>query len=77
LAVLRFVREQSQERLDFLFDGDEESTRFVASLEQAVLAWQPKKAQGPSGSPPGGPMLTMGRRNVPERGQCLNRKNQR
>jgi len=34
LAVLRFVREQSQD--DFLFD--EESTCFVASLEQAVLA---------------------------------------
>jgi hypothetical protein len=36
LAVLRFVRERSQD--DFLFDGDEESARFVASLEQAVLA---------------------------------------
>jgi hypothetical protein len=36
LAVLRFVREQSQD--DFLFDGNEESTCFVASLEQAALA---------------------------------------
>jgi hypothetical protein len=36
LAVLRFVREQSQGI--FLFDSDEESTSFVASLEQAVLA---------------------------------------
>jgi hypothetical protein len=36
LAVLRFVREQSED--DFLFDGGEESARFDASLEQAVLA---------------------------------------
>jgi hypothetical protein len=34
--VLRFVREQSQDI--FMFDGDEESERFVTSLEQAVLA---------------------------------------
>jgi hypothetical protein len=35
VSVLRFVREQSEH--EFFFDGVEESTRFVTSLEQAVL----------------------------------------
>jgi hypothetical protein len=34
-AVFRFVREQSKD--EFLFDGDEESTCFVATIERAVL----------------------------------------
>jgi hypothetical protein len=41
LAVLQFVREQSQD--DFLFDGDEESTCFVASIEHAVLGMLPHR----------------------------------
>jgi hypothetical protein len=50
LAVLQFVREQSQD--DFLFDGDEESTCFVASIEHAGAA-----CRGPLGTPPGGPFV--------------------